>query len=152
MEQKLRKQSTESGRLLVKKLSDKACLPKRQTSGAAGYDLYSAQELIIPSRQHKLVGTDLMIQVPDGTYGRIAPRSGLCLKYGIDVGAGVIDSDYRGTVGVILFNHSDQDFSIKIGDRIAQLILERISTPEVMEVDSLENSSRGEGGFGSTGQ
>lgn len=80
-----------------------------------------------------------------------APRSGLALKHAIDVGAGVIDADYRGPVGVILFNHSDVDFEVKAGDRIAQMILEKIVTPEVIEVEDLDSTLRGEGGFGSTG-
>lgn len=80
-----------------------------------------------------------------------APRSGLAWKHSIDVGAGVVDYDYRGNVGVILFNFSDVDFEVKVGDRIAQLILERIVTPEVVEVESLDETERGEGGYGSTG-
>jgi dUTP pyrophosphatase len=83
--------------------------------------------------------------------GRIAPRSGLASKHFIDTGAGVIDADYRGQVKVLLFNHSDADFKIALHDRIAQLVLERIYTPEVVEVQELEESVRGEGGFGSTG-
>jgi dUTP pyrophosphatase len=89
--------------------------------------------------------------IPHGHYGRVAPRSGLAWKKSIDVGAGVIDEDYRGNVGVILFNFGDEDFVIKQGDRVAQLILEKISTPEVEEVDELPETSRGDGGFGSTG-
>lgn len=89
--------------------------------------------------------------MPEGTYGRVAPRSGLAWKNFIDVGAGVIDQDYRGNVGVILFNHSDVDFDVKKGDRIAQLICERIAHPNVVEVKSLSETARGEGGFGSTG-
>jgi dUTP pyrophosphatase len=89
--------------------------------------------------------------VPPGTYGRVAPRSGLAWKHSIDVGAGVIDEDYRGNVGVILFNLSDVDFEVKEGDRIAQLVLEKIVTPEVEEVEELDESARGAGGFGSTG-
>ena len=81
----------------------------------------------------------------------VAPRSGLAWKHSIDVGAGVIDADYRGSVGVILFNHSDVDFEVKLGDRIAQLIIEKIITPEVMEVEDLDCTERGVGGFGSTG-
>ena len=80
-----------------------------------------------------------------------APRSGLALKHSIDVGAGVIDADYRGPVGVILFNHSDADFAVKPGGRIAQMIIEVIATPEVAEVEDLDATVRGEGGFGSTG-
>lgn len=83
--------------------------------------------------------------------GRIAPRSGLASKHFIDTGAGVIDADYRGQVKVLLFNHSDKDFDVNEGERIAQLVLERIYTPDVLEVEELEESVRGEGGFGSTG-
>lgn len=81
----------------------------------------------------------------------IAPRSGLAWKYSIDVGAGVIDADYRGPVGVVLFNHSEVDFEVKAGDRIAQLIVQKIVTPEVEQVDDLDSTVRGSGGFGSTG-
>ncbi|KAI3782379.1 hypothetical protein L2E82_12424 [Cichorium intybus] len=135
----------------VKKLSEKAVLPARGSSLAAGYDLSSATETKVPARGKALVPTDLSIAVPEGTYARIAPRSGLAWKHSIDVGAGVIDADYRGPVGVILFNHSDTDFEVKTGDRIAQLIIEKIITPEVMEVDDLDSTVRGAGGFGSTG-
>jgi deoxyuridine 5'-triphosphate nucleotidohydrolase len=98
-----------------------------------------------------MLKTDIAIAVPLGTYGRVAPRSGLALKHGIDVGAGVIDEDYRGNVGVILFNHSDVDFIVAAGDRVAQLILEKIETPDVEVVDDLSETVRGGGGFGSTG-
>ncbi|KHN95355.1 dUTP pyrophosphatase [Metarhizium album ARSEF 1941] len=83
--------------------------------------------------------------------GRIAPRSGLAAKHFIDTGAGVIDADYRGQVKVLLFNHSDAEFAVQEGDRVAQLVIERICTPEVVEVEELEESLRGAGGFGSTG-
>eukprot|EP01133_Synstelium_polycarpum_P002496 gene2496-2842_t len=135
----------------IKKLSPTATIPTRATTGSAGYDLSSAYELVVPARGKALAKTDLQISIPEGTYARVAPRSGLAWKNSIDVGAGVIDSDYRGNVGVILFNHSDVDFPIAAGDRIAQLILERIVTPEAIEVDSLDETNRGEGGFGSTG-
>ena len=95
--------------------------------------------------------TDLSIAIPKDTYARVAPRSGLAWKHFIDVGAGVVDYDYRGNVGVILFNHSDVDFEVKHGDRVAQLILERIAPPEVLEVEDLDDTARGAGGFGSTG-
>ncbi|KAL6637577.1 hypothetical protein ACP70R_025149 [Stipagrostis hirtigluma subsp. patula] len=137
--------------LKVKKLSDKAILPSRGSTLAAGYDLSSAVETVVPARGKALVATDLSIAIPEGTYARIAPRSGLALKHSIDVGAGVIDADYRGPVGVILFNHSDADFAVKPGNRIAQMIIEVIQTPEVAEVEDLDATVRGEGGFGSTG-
>ncbi|KAK7276153.1 hypothetical protein RIF29_17287 [Crotalaria pallida] len=137
--------------LRVKKLSDKAVLPSRGSPHSAGYDLSSAVETKVPARGKALVATDLSISIPEGTYARVAPRSGLTWKNSIDVGAGVIDADYRGPVGVILFNHSDVDFEVKVGDRVAQLILERIVTPDVVEVEDLDSTVRGEGGFGSTG-
>ena len=84
--------------------------------------------------------TGISVQFPTGLYAKIAPRSGLALKKFIDVGAGVVDADYRGEVGVVLFNHGDQDFEVKMGDRIAQLILEKISTPAVEEVSRLDDT------------
>ncbi|KAG9009672.1 Deoxyuridine 5'-triphosphate nucleotidohydrolase [Tulasnella sp. JGI-2019a] len=137
--------------LLVKRLSDKATLPKRGSALAAGYDLYSAEQKIIPAKGKALVDTQISIAVPVGTYGRVAPRSGLASKFMIDTGAGVIDADYRGVVFVLLFNHSDKDFTVEPGDRVAQLIIEKIQTPEVVEVQDLDETLRGGGGFGSTG-
>lgn len=115
------------------------------------YEISSAYDYTVPARGKELVKTDIQIEVPEGTYGRIAPRSGLAWKNSIDVGAGVIDQDYRGNVGVILFNFSDTDFEVKKGDRIAQLICERITYPVVVEAKSLTDTDRGAGGFGSTG-
>jgi len=140
-----------SMKLLVKKLSEKATLPARGTAYAAGYDLFAAHTGVVPARGKALIKTDIAIQMPVGVYGRVAPRSGLAWKNSIDVGAGVIDQDYRGNVGVILFNLSDVDFAVAEGDRVAQLILERYETAEVEEAAELDDSVRGEGGFGSTG-
>ena len=139
------------GRFCVKKLSHNARLSERGSTHAAGYDLFSAIDTVIPSKGKGIVPTDLSISIPHGTYARIAPRSGLAAKHFIDVRAGVIDYDYRGPVGAVIFNFGDTDFPVKQGDRIAQLILERIITPEVVEVESLTETERGEGGFGSTG-
>jgi dUTP pyrophosphatase len=131
-------------------------LPKRQTTLAAGYDLYSAEDsVIIPGGDRTLVSTGLHISIPSGYYGRIAPRSGLAVKHGIGVGAGVVDEDYRGEVKILLFNHSKETFVVRFGDRIAQLILEKIATPDIVEVDNLgalDSTERGYGGFGSTGK
>ncbi|KAE8145827.1 dUTPase-like protein [Aspergillus avenaceus] len=137
--------------LFIKKLSEGGRAPTRGSAFAAGYDMYAAKETVIPSKGKALVDTGIAIAVPEATYGRIAPRSGLAAKHFIDTGAGVIDADYRGEVKVLLFNHSDVDFPIKEGDRVAQLIIERIYTPEVQVVEELEESVRGAGGFGSTG-
>ncbi|KAH9179992.1 dUTP pyrophosphatase [Lactarius sanguifluus] len=143
--------STPTSNLLIKRLSEKAKLPTRGSALAAGYDLYSAEKKVIPARGKALVDTQLSIAVPPGTYGRVAPRSGLASKFMIDTGAGVVDADYRGVLYVLLFNHSDTDFTVDEGDRIAQLVIERIETPSVVEVDDLEATHRGANGFGSTG-
>jgi len=137
--------------LRVQKLSAHAVPPARASAGAAGYDLCAAYDGVVPARGRALLKTDVAVAVPAGTYGRVAPRSGLALKSGIDVGAGVIDEDYRGNVGVILFNHGEADFAVKAGDRIAQLVLERIAVAEVQVVEALDDTARGAGGFGSTG-
>ncbi|XP_017153376.1 deoxyuridine 5'-triphosphate nucleotidohydrolase [Drosophila miranda] len=133
------------------KLTEHALEPVRGSAKAAGVDLRSAYDVVVPARGKAIVKTDLQVQVPEGSYGRVAPRSGLAVKNFIDVGAGVVDEDYRGNLGVVLFNHSDTDFEVKVGDRIAQFICERIFYPELVMVDKLEDTERGEDGFGSTG-
>ncbi|XP_073986254.1 deoxyuridine triphosphatase isoform X2 [Rhodnius prolixus] len=133
------------------KLSSKAFAPTKGSDKAAGFDLKSAYNYIISARGKELIKTDLQIDLPEGCYGRIAPRSGLAWKNHIDVGAGVVDADYRGNIGVVLFNHGSEDFVIKEGDRIAQLICERILYPSVQEVEAIDSTKRGCGGFGSTG-
>lgn len=137
--------------LLVQKLAPTATTPTRGSAFAAGYDMYASADTTIQAKNKALVSTSLAIAVPPGTYGRVAPRSGLASKHFLDIGAGVIDADYRGEVKVLMFNFSDVDYQVKQGERIAQLVLERIVTPEVVEVDTLEASVRGAGGFGSTG-
>ena len=137
--------------LRIKLLSTNAKVPTRGSEKAAGYDLYSAIDYTINPGDKGLIPTDIAIMIPTGYYGRIAPRSSLAWKNHIDVGAGVIDEDYRGPVGVVLFNHSSEEFKITKGDRIAQLIITKIITPEVIVVENLDNTVRGSGGFGSTG-
>ena len=140
-----------SNALKVKLLSPKGKLPTKGSNLAAGYDLSSTQQLIIPVSGRALIQTDISVSVPKGTDGRIAPRSGLAVKHGITTGAGVIDADYTRPIGIILFNHGDQDFQIQEGDRIAQLILEQIADKPVIEVQELTQTQRGDKGFGSTG-
>ncbi|KAH3901015.1 bifunctional dITP/dUTP diphosphatase SCDLUD_002481 [Saccharomycodes ludwigii] len=138
--------------LKIQLRSPDAKAPTKGSIYAAGYDIYASQPTIIKARGRGMVSTDVSFTVPLGTYGRIAPRSGLAVKNGISTGAGVVDRDYTGEVKVVLFNHSDVDFEVKKGDRVAQLILERIvENAEVVIVENLEQSNRGEGGFGSTG-
>lgn len=137
--------------LKVQKLSEAATAPKRATAGAAGYDLCSAEEVVVPAGMRKMVRTDLALAIPESHYGRIAPRSGLATKKGIDIGAGVIDMDYRGPVGLCIINNGTDDFQINVGDRVAQLLLERVDIPDVEVVEKLDCTVRGEKGFGSTG-
>jgi dUTP pyrophosphatase len=137
--------------LQVKKLTEHATIPTRGSELSAGLDLASAYEYTIPARGKGLVKTDLSIRLPEGTYGRIAPRSGLSWKHHTDIGAGVIDRDYRGNVGVVIFNHADKELVVHKGDRVAQLILEQCILADVVECEELSESVRGVAGFGSTG-
>lgn len=112
-------------------MSETAKAPTRGSAHAAGYDIYASKSAIIPGRGKFMVDTDISIAVPAGTYGRVAPRSGLASKHSIDTGAGVIDADYRGPVKVLLFNFGESDFQIEAGDRIAQLIIERVRLTQI---------------------
>lgn len=145
-----------------KKLSQFAVSPTRAYEHAAGWDLYAAEDFILRSLERRLVLTDLSVHIPEGYYGRIAPRSGLAVKFGIDVLAGIIDSDYRGNVGVVLINLNPPDLDpfdsnevsdavvFKRGDKIAQFLLCKYEDCKWEEVDDLSFSVRGEKGFGSS--
>lgn len=141
--------------LLVKRLDAHAVIPAYSTTGSIGMDLSACfpdqSWTIIPPRTHALIKTGIALAIPNFCYGRVAPRSGLALKHGLDVLAGVIDSDYRGEIGVILMNNQDDPIRIDHGQRIAQLILERAEIMPVQEVTDLEETTRGDGGYGSTG-
>jgi dUTP pyrophosphatase len=141
----------EEPKVYIKKLKPNAMIPTRNTPNAAGLDLYSAESTVIPSRGRATVSTGIAISVPSGHYARIAPRSGLAANNGIDTGAGVVDSDYRGEVIVLLFNFENTDFIVSEGMRIAQLIIEKIAILPVEEVYTLDNTERGAKGFGSSG-
>lgn len=134
----------------VKKINDNASTPIRATSGSAGYDVTIVEYVELSPGQRRLVSTGLTVAVPEGYYMRVAPRSGLAVK-GIDVGAGVVDSDYRGEVKVLLVNNSNLNQCLSIGMKVAQFIFEKIGYPEMILVDNLPITQRGEGGFGSTG-
>ncbi len=141
-----------ASQLKFARLSKKAFPPVKTSSLAAGYDLRSPIDSVIPAQGKVVIKLDLQIRVPHETYGRIAPRSGLAAKFGIDVGGGVIDEDYTGNVGVILFNHSNEDYSITAGDRIAQIICERVQYPELIEIEkNSDDTDRNPVGFGSSG-
>ncbi|XP_010767934.1 deoxyuridine 5'-triphosphate nucleotidohydrolase, mitochondrial isoform X2 [Notothenia coriiceps] len=146
------KPAEERSVLRFAKLSEHATTPTRGSNKAAGYDLYSAYDYTLGPMDKAIVKTDIQIAVPHGCYGRVAPRSGLAAKHFIDVGAGVVDEDYRGNVGVVLFNFSKDTFDVKKGDRVAQLVCERICYPDLEEQETLDETERGAGGFGSTGR
>ena len=129
-------------------------LPSRQTTGSAGFDLASAEpDFVLAPGERRLVSTGLAIEIPPGIEGQVRPRSGLALRHGVTMpnAPGTIDSDYRGEVRVILLNSGAQPVTIARGDRIAQLVFSRYETPELVDVSELEASTRGSGGFGSTG-
>lgn len=137
--------------LKIKRINLEATLPTRASPGSVGYDLYSLNDIVIEPQSREIVSTGICASIPMGCYGRIAPRSGLSVKYGIHVGAGVIDPDYTGELKVCLFNLGNVAFEIKKGDRIAQLILEKCLTPLIEEVGELNKTMRGNRGFGSSG-
>lgn len=126
-------------------------LPQYAHSGDAGADLCPSAAITIPARSKALVPTGLRLAIPSGYVGLIWPRSGLAIQHSLDCGAGVIDSTYRGEVKVLLFNHSDRDYCVKKGDRIAQLLIQKVETVKFIAVEALEETSRGAKGFGSTG-
>lgn len=136
--------------LRVKKLSPDAIVFVRKSTKAAGHDICSIEDVVLPPRQSVLVSTGIAIQLPENTYGQIAPRSGLSVK-GVDVGAGVIDEDYRGEIKVLLRNQSDQEIRLQKSERIAQLLVLPVLYPLVVGSSDLSDTERGENGFGSSG-
>ena len=127
-------------------------IPSYSRPGDAGADLEASESFIVPARGKALVPTGLCIELPEGHVGLIWPRSGLAVKHSIDCGAGVIDTKYRGEIKVLLFNHSDENFTIKSGDRIAQLLIQKVENVNFTPVENLNETERNEGGFGSTGK
>ncbi|KAH8024316.1 hypothetical protein HPB51_022435 [Rhipicephalus microplus] len=144
------------------KLTEHARAPTRGSAAAAGFDLYSAYDYQVPAGGRCVCLTDLQVAVPEGCYGRVAPRSGLASKHGIDVGAGVVDADYRGNLGVLLFNFGSTDFTAATQEHQAFSALSRCCSRMQLHINSaahhfafffqsLDETERGEGGFGSTG-
>lgn len=143
--------------LKIKRLRPNAILPVRATSGSAGLDLCACLEspVTIPARGRAMIPSGLAIAIGDsGVVGLVYGRSGLGSKHGITMAnaVGVVDSDYRGELMITLANHSDTDFTVQHGDRVAQLVLTPVFTPELVECDELDDTARGSGGFGSTGR
>jgi dUTP pyrophosphatase len=130
-------------------------VPRYQTEHAAGVDLYAAvdREVVLEPGTWKLISTGLALAIPEGYEGQVRPRSGLALKHGIGMlnGPGTIDADYRGELGIILFNFSEAPFVVRRGDRIAQLVFAKVEKAAFVTVDTLSATTRGSGGFGHTG-
>ena len=139
-------------KIKIKKVFPEAQVPTRANDKDAGYDLYSTESLPLTPHTRQAICTGICVEIPKGYYGRIAPRSGLALKAGLDVLGGVIDSGYRNEIKVILINFREGLVSIEEGDRIAQLIIEKCEDVEWEQVEELGSSERGESGFGSSGQ
>ena len=135
----------------VIKCHEYAMMPKRGSEFSAGSDLYSVSDYIIEPNSRCLVSTGIKMQFPNNVYARIAPRSGLALKNGIDTMAGVIDPDYTGEIKVLLYNTSNIKFEVQKGDRIAQIIFEQFKYPNFSETIEITETNRSSGGFGSTG-
>lgn len=135
-------------------IEDPDLLPKYQTQGSSGCDLRSSIDVVIPSGKRSIVPTGLKVEIPVGFEGQVRSRSGLAAKYGITVlnSPGTVDCDYRGEVKVILLNTGDEDFIIKKGDRIAQLVFSQVFRAIFKKEEELTSTERAEGGFGSTGR
>jgi len=143
--------TNEQAVILFQKMYPFSQIPTRGSYYAAGLDLYSTDNIVIEPGARAIIGTGIKAEIPNGNYLRIAPRSGLAAKSGIDVMAGVVDSDYRGEIKVILVNHGQSYFNVGVGDRIAQAILEKYTPADVVEVNEISETERAHGGFGSTG-
>ena len=143
-------------KILIKKINKEVITPKYKTDGSSGVDLsaFLDKEIVIKPNSSELIPTGLQVAIPEELEIQIRPRSGLAAKESIGVlnSPGTIDSDYRGELKIILFNHGNKDFIINNGDRIAQMVLVPILKMEFEEVDSLPETIRGQGGFGSTGK
>ena len=139
--------------LRVKRLTPSATLPRRAHPGDAGLDLCAAVDLDIPPGATRLVGTGLSLELPPGTEAQVRPRSGLALKHSVTVlnAPGTIDEGYRGEVSVILINHGPAVFEVTRGMRVAQLVVQPTLAVDVTDTAVLSDTSRGQGGFGSTG-
>ena len=134
----------------VVRLSSEATIPVQVNDSHAGWDLYSACDCVLLPNSRLLVPTDIAISIPRGCYGRVAPRSGLAVRHGIDIGAGVIDSDFRGNVFVLMINSASTEFRVDKGMRIAQLIIEKYQICYMKLDDKLSDTSRGASGVGFT--
>jgi len=138
----------------IKKLIENAIIPQYQTAKSAGFDLHSIEDYTIQPNERVLIKTGISMAIDDGYELQIRPRSGIAYKHGITVlnSPGTVDSDYRGEIMILLINHSNDEFIIQVGERIAQGVINQIVQASFDEVDELNDTDRGSGGFGSTGK
>jgi len=139
--------------MLIKfqKILDEAIIPHYAHQGDAGMDVFSAEDAVIKSGEIKSIKTGVKMEMPERFVGLVWDKSGLAFKNGIKTMAGVIDSGYRGEIGIVLANLSDQDYKIEKGQKIAQMLIQKVERMEIEETKNLNETSRGAGGFGSTG-
>ncbi len=135
----------------IKKISSDAKLPQYANEHDAGMDFFSNEECIIKPGERKLLSTGISMAIPQGQVGLIWDKSGLAVKHGLKTMAGVVDSGYRGEIKIVVHNLSDKDYLVEKGNKIAQMLIQRIEQKELLEVEELDETQRGEGGFGSSG-
>jgi len=144
---------SENLKIKIKKIKENAILPHYAHDGDSGVDLYSTEDYVLKPGERVLVSTGIKMAIPKGYEGQVRPKSGLALKHGITTcnSPGTIDSGYRGEVRVIVINHGNEEFKITSGMKIAQMIFNKVEEAEFEEVEELDDTKRGQGGFGSTG-
>ena len=148
---KRRRTESDVIQIKVKKLDENAKMPEKSSKCAAGWDLYALKDDSVPPKNRCIIKTGIAMEIPDGYYGRIVDRSSMALKFKQDIKAGTIDSDYRGEIGILMHNDTEDRFLIKAGDKIAQMLIKKEPLVEMVQVDELSLTERGSGGFGSTG-
>lgn len=138
--------------LKIKKLSQNAVLPKYAHEGDAGMDLFCSEEVVLKPNERAQIKTGVAMEIPDGYVGLVWDKSGLSHKFGLKTLGGVIDSIYRGEIMIGMINLSKEDYKFEVGHKVAQMLIQKIEFPQIIEVENLDETARGENGFGSTGK
>ena len=138
-------------KIKIQKINPEIKIPSYAHTGDAGMDLYAAENVNIKPGERKVVATGMKMEIPSGYVGLIWDKSGLASKNGLKIMGGVIDATYRGEAGVVIVNLSDQEYRVEKNNKIAQMLIQKVASAEIEEVENLENTSRGDGGFGSSG-
>ncbi len=136
----------------IRKLTEESKVPEHAHKGDAGMDIFASEKVILRSGKHIVIPTGIAMEIPEGYAGLVWDKSGLAISHGLTIIAGVIDAGYRGEIFVAMTNISDKAYTLEKGDKVAQILIQKIESPIILQVDELTDSSRGEGGFGSTGK